>query len=109
MLTRGSKILVVASTGMALCLLIAIIGQSYPILLPLNLAAFAAAFLLEGLMGELVLSAVMSLIYLAPLMYLLVGTRFSYEHITPWLSALFGAILPSVLHPGWRCPRPLKG
>src|SRR5262249_13387363 len=94
MLIRSAKVLIVSSMAMAICLLIAIIGQSYVRLLPLNLVAFAAAYLLEGFVGELVLSALLFATCLSPLLYLVVGTRFGYEQLTPWLTALFGAILP---------------
>src|SRR5262249_51903208 len=59
--------------------------------------------------GELVLSALLFATCLSPLLYLVVGTRFGYEQLTPWLTALFGAILPRVLAPRWNTPRPLKG
>ena len=109
MASRISKRVVVASTGLALCLLVALLSQSYPVLLTLNLVAFAAACLLEGLAGDLVLSVLMFATCLAPLMFLVTGTRFSYEHLTPWLSALFGAMAPGLLRERWACPRPLRG
>src|SRR5262249_48259081 len=65
--------------------------------------------LLEGLVGDLVLTSLMFATCLAPLLYAVVGTRFGYEQLTPWLVALFGAMLPSVLRPRWNSPRPLRG
>ena len=104
MVTRATKLAVIASNLVALWLLARLVSRGFPPILIPTLVAFFVSLVSAAALGDIVVSLILPLVYFVPALSVAWFNNFSFSYYAIWLAALCGAMLPKSLGSTWAYP-----
>lgn len=107
-MSRVSKLIVIISNLTALWLLAHLVSRGIPPILVPAVVAFLLSCVSAALVGDIITTAVLSLVYFVPALCIFWFNNFIFSYYAIWLAALCGAMLPRSIGSEWAFPRPFS-
>jgi hypothetical protein len=103
-MSRSTKLIVIASNLGAIWLTATLASRGIHSVFVPTVGAFALSWLFAALLGDIVTSVVLSLLYLVPAACFVWYDTFNFSYYAIWLAALCGSLLPRAFRSGWAFP-----
>jgi O-antigen ligase len=107
-MSRITKLVVIISSLVALWLLARLVSRAIPPILVPSVVAFVAAWASAALVGDVIATLILALVYVVPALCMAWFNNFSFSYYAIWLAALCGSMLPRSAVSEWALPRPFN-
>ena len=103
-MSRSTKLIVIVSNLVALWLTTTLVSRGIPSILVPTVTVFALSWCSAFLIGDVVTSIVLSMIYLVPAACFAWFNNFVFSYYAIWMAGLCGSMLPRAIGSAWAYP-----